>query len=131
MSYYRHCLELLLYTTGYFKRYLTVFMIYLHHKFPPPGHHISPSNAKPSIYSMLLPHCISFYTNITKAAISFTYMLSHKFSASYINPYPTAFPYGNGTVLHFYQQQESSRTKTVHKVINKGLKSLCIVASHW
>ena len=37
-------------------------------------------------------------------------------------PYPTAFPYGNGTVLHFYQQQESSTTKTVHKVINKGLK---------
>ena len=41
---------------------------------------------------------------------------------TYINPYPTAFPYGNGMVLHFYQQQESSTTKTVHKVINKGLK---------
>ena len=40
-----------------------------------------------------------------------------------INPYPTAFPYGNGVVLHFYQQQESSTTKTVHKVINKGLKA--------
>ena len=39
------------------------------------------------------------------------------------NPYPTAFPYGNGMVLHFYQQQESSSTKTVHKVINKGLKT--------
>ena len=39
------------------------------------------------------------------------------------NPYPTAFPYGNGMVLHFYQQQESSTTKTVHKVINKGLKT--------
>ena len=38
------------------------------------------------------------------------------------NPYPTAFPYGNGMVLHFYQQKESSTTKTVHKVINKGLK---------
>ena len=38
-----------------------------------------------------------------------------------INPYPTAFPYGNGMVLHFYHQQESSTTKTVHKVINKGL----------
>ena len=37
--------------------------------------------------------------------------------------YPTAFPYGNGMVLHFYQQQESSTTKTVHKVINKGLKA--------
>ena len=40
-----------------------------------------------------------------------------------INLYPTAFPYGNGMVLHFYQQQESSTTKTVHKVINKGLKA--------
>ena len=39
------------------------------------------------------------------------------------NPYPTAFPYGNGRVLHFYQQQESSTTKTVHEVINKGLKA--------
>ena len=40
-----------------------------------------------------------------------------------VNPYPTAFPYGNGMVLHFYQQQERSTTKTVHKVINKGLKT--------
>ena len=40
-----------------------------------------------------------------------------------IIPYPTAFPYGNGMVLHFYQQQESSTTKTVHKVINKRLKA--------
>ena len=39
------------------------------------------------------------------------------------NPYPTAFPYGNGMVLHFYQQQESSTTKTVHKGINKKLKT--------
>ena len=43
--------------------------------------------------------------------------------AELINPYPTAFPYGNGMVLHFYQQQESSTTKTVHKVINNGLKA--------
>ena len=43
--------------------------------------------------------------------------------AAKFNPYPTAFPYGNGMVLHFYQQQESSTTKTVHKVINKGLKA--------
>ena len=42
---------------------------------------------------------------------------------SVINPYPTTFPYGNGMGLHFYQQQESSTTKTVHKVINKGLKA--------
>ena len=40
-----------------------------------------------------------------------------------IIPYPTAFPYGNGMVLHFYQQQESSMTKTVHRVINKRLKA--------
>ena len=40
-----------------------------------------------------------------------------------IIPYPTALPYGNGMVLHFYQQQESSTTKIVHKVINKGLKA--------
>jgi len=40
-----------------------------------------------------------------------------------INRYPTAFPYGNGMVLHFYQQQESSTTKTVHKVINNRLKT--------
>ena len=40
-----------------------------------------------------------------------------------IIPYPTAFPYGNCMVLHFYQQQESSTTKTVHRVINKGLKT--------
>ena len=44
-------------------------------------------------------------------------------SVNVFNPYPTAFPYGNGMVLHFYQQQESSTTKTVHKIINKGLKT--------
>ena len=44
-------------------------------------------------------------------------------ASDFVNPYPTAFPYGNGMVLHFYQQQESSTTKTVHKVINKGLKT--------
>ena len=41
---------------------------------------------------------------------------------AWLNPYPTAFPYGNGMVLHLYQQQESSTTKTVHKVINKRLE---------
>ena len=49
--------------------------------------------------------------------------LLHSITLSSLNPYPTAFPYGNGMVLHFYQQQESSTTKTVHKVINKGLKT--------
>ena len=47
----------------------------------------------------------------------------NELNISDIIPYPTAFPYGNGMVLHFYQQQESSTTKTVHKVINKGLKT--------
>ena len=53
------------------------------------------------------------------------YYVFWTFRMDYIpfNPYPTAFPYGNGIVLHFYQQQESSTTKTVHKVINKGLKT--------
>ena len=55
----------------------------------------------------------------------------HTLLMAAFNPYPTAFPYGNSMVLHFYQQQESSTTKTVYKVINKGLKSLCILASHW
>ena len=49
--------------------------------------------------------------------------ISRQTSAVQINHYPTAFPYGNGMVLHFYHQQESSTTKTVHKVINKGLKT--------
>ena len=50
-------------------------------------------------------------------------MVNHAQSGGLHNPYPTAFPHGNGMVLHFYQQQESSTTKTVHKVINKGLKA--------
>ena len=49
--------------------------------------------------------------------------LTNAWKVGHINPYPTAFPYGNGMVLHFYQQQERSTTKTVHKVINKGLKT--------
>ena len=49
--------------------------------------------------------------------------ISKVISLCWYNPYPTAFPYGNGMVLHFYQQQESSTTKSVHKVINKGLKT--------
>ena len=60
------------------------------------------------------------------ATLSETYTSGTKHSlhlGTHINPYPTAFPYGNGMVLHFYQQQESSTTKTVHKVINKGLKT--------
>ena len=52
-----------------------------------------------------------------------SYSVRGQKNAVVINPYPTAFPYGNDMVLHFYQQQESSTTKTVHKVINKGLKT--------
>ena len=50
-------------------------------------------------------------------------LMSFHHHTSSVNPYPTVFPYGNGMVLHFYQQQESSTTKTVHRVINKGLKA--------
>ena len=57
---------------------------------------------------------IEAFTSLEKAAKSMNL---------HINPYPTALPYGNGMVLHFYQQQESSTTKTLHKVINKGLKA--------
>ena len=61
---------------------------------------------------------ISIYKSQVKNKVKVQYRVNRK-----INPYPTAFPYGNGMVLHFYQQQESSTTKTVHKVINKGLKT--------
>ena len=47
----------------------------------------------------------------------------YRYTSMCINPHPTPFLYGNGMVLHFYQQQESSTTKTVHKVINKRLKT--------
>ena len=52
-----------------------------------------------------------------------TRTLLYRVHSCILNPYPTAFPYENGMVLHFYQQQESSTTKTVHKVIDKGLKA--------
>ena len=60
---------------------------------------------------VLITYCVPFiYLNVGTHCLWF-------------NPYPTAFPYGNGMVLHFYQQQESSTTKTVDKFINKGLKT--------
>ena len=59
----------------------------------------------------------------TNAGLLWQSVITLKHNVAWINPYPTAFPYGNGMVLHFYQQQESSTTKTVHKVINKGLKA--------
>ena len=65
------------------------------------------------------------HRGMTPAANRQSHIEAQEFLKFYrkINPYPTAFPYGNGMVLHFYQQQESSTTKTVHKVINKGLKT--------
>ena len=60
------------------------------------------------------------YNRSEKHEVSIIYLSSMKPT---LNPYPTAFPYGNGMVPHFYQQQESSTTKTVHKVNNKGLKT--------
>ena len=62
-------------------------------------------------------------SNVMHTCFIWQYIYYIPLHVSSINPYPTAFPYGNGMVLHFYQQQESSTTKTVHKVINKGLKA--------
>ena len=67
------------------------------------------------------PHWTSSWDKDLLHIVSIGASVSSNFSS--VNPYPTAFPYGNGMVLHFYQQQESSTTKTVHKVINKGLKT--------
>ena len=68
------------------------------------------------VHATCIAHCFIWST-------SDIFKLMLVSSAKQINPYPTAFPYGNGMVLHFYQQQESSTTKTVHKVINKRLKT--------
>ena len=62
-------------------------------------------------------------TPMVMGCIELQHHVESYWAVNFFNPYPTAFPYGNGTVLHFYQQQESSTTKTVHKVINKGLKT--------
>ena len=70
----------------------------------------------PILIKLKLSRPILVKTYITKFHTS-------PFSRNMFNPYPTEFPYGNGMVLHFYQQQESSTTKTVHKVINKRLKA--------
>ena len=80
---------------------------------------------------LLAEQCIGFFYVLLTVHLSIilgndqldTQLLYFILQYVYYNPYPTAFPYGNGMVLHFYQQQESSTTKTVHKVINKGLKT--------
>ena len=67
---------------------------------------------------------ISLYISLPPSAQCPVFPRSTRHSGhTNFNPYPTAFPYGNGMVLHFYKQQESSTTKTVYKVINKGLKA--------
>ena len=69
-------------------------------------------------------NCLIWYRTGNSGAVVVTVLkLGVAEREGIINLYPTAFPYGNGMVLHFYQQQESSTTKTVHKVINKGLKA--------
>ena len=77
------------------------------------------------IVTKLLYFSKTFYPILFQNAVAAVAVMSLlKIRSVYrLNPYPTAFPYGNGMVLHFYQQQESSTTKTVHKVINKGLKT--------
>ena len=65
--------------------------------------------------------------NLTPRCLAGMHDVSEEHASSFFRevniPYPTAFPYGNGMVLHFYHQQKSSTTKTVHKVINKRLKA--------
>ena len=39
-----------------------------------------------------------------------------------INPYPTAFPYGNGMVLHFYSNKRAARPKLYTKSLTRDLK---------
>ena len=76
-----------------------------------------------SFYWLTLLECINYspWGWLSKGLNMFE--LSTVLLQRWLNPYPNAFPYGNGMVLHFYQQQESSTTKAVHKVINKGLKA--------
>ena len=89
-----------------------------------PGH-VTPSKDQLATKHNNISHYIYYglyMLNYTPISLMKTHFLNAKLNY-YFNPYPTAFPYGNGMVLHFYQQQESSTTKTVHKVINKRLKA--------
>ena len=86
---------------------------------------LMPSSADKDRVKLLLsfwPFTICLRANFTFLRFV-VYSKSLKVTDLLFNPYPTAFPYGNGMVLHFYQQKESSTTKTVHTVINKGLKA--------
>ena len=81
---------------------------------------------KLQVYLLVVSDSLNFYfkhfSNFFFFAVLEVLLMSTS-STLVVNPYPTALPYGNGMVLHFYHQQESSMTKTVHKVINKGLKT--------
>ena len=77
----------------------------------------------PNAFKNLFELSVRFYLNCVMGYCNETRNEDCIWQECYIIPYPTAFPYGNGMVLHFYQQQESSTTKTVHKVINKGPKA--------
>ena len=81
--------------------------------------HLSTTLANNQIYTQF-PYSI---IRLLQSSTCFEQRCAHHHEVNCINPYPTAFPYGNGMVLHFYQQQESSTTKTVHRIINKGLKT--------
>ena len=96
---------------SFHKVLIQVFALSYYHRRLPTVKIISTSNLFSAI---TIFHLVLFF--IFTPFINFSHLLI-------INPYPTAFPYGNGMVLHFYQQQESSTTKTVHKVINKGLQT--------
>ena len=74
-----------------------------------------------SVMTIRFPH--PKHKNNTMSPSFFQPQVLENNHAEPVIPYPTAFPYGNGMVLHFYQQQESSTTKTVHKVINERLKT--------
>ena len=78
--------------------------------------------ARPEQHKSIYHSKLQLYPVLWKVKTT-TLEVSRVIQPFYLNPYPTAFPYGNGMVLNFYQQQESSMTKTVHKVINKGLKA--------
>ena len=75
------------------------------------------------IYQPFFFFAILLVANSARLLLYLTHALCLYLTTRDINPYPTAFPYVNGMVLHFYHQQESSTTKTVYKVINKGLKT--------
>ena len=48
------------------------------------------------------------YKQVTVSGLHlYSHYLNIHYVTSFINPYPTAFPYGNGMVLHFYQHNQN------------------------